>query len=994
MICPQCQTPNPDYAADCLECSHSLSGDHLTIVSPSPAGEMTSVPTMGSPSSFKEWASRSQQGPASAVLPAGLEIGARYRVKSLLGMGGMGAVYLVHDQGLDRDVALKLIRTDIAEDADILARFKREIQLSSRVTHPNVLRVFDLGEADGVKFLTMQFVEGRDLSTILKKQGKLPTERLLRVFRQTAEGLKAAHDQGVIHRDLKPQNIMLDASDRVYVTDFGLAKSAEQSGMTQTGAVIGTPFYMSPEQVRGEQVGPQSDIYALGIILYQMLAGAVPFSGSTPYEVMMARILQPPRPVKELNPETPAYLQKIVERCLAVDRKLRYQRVDEILKDMDAEAFHSTLRYEALRRSWVKPAIAAGTIAAVLAGGGLWIYRSGRAARSATAGAQKVQSVLIADFENKTGDPIFDGTLESSFGLAMEGASFVSNYNRGQARKIAVQLQPGSTGLTEALGRLVAVREGVHVVTAGAIEKDGDGYKISVRAVDAATGKPIASQSLSAATKEEVLSTIAKLAGRVRQGMGDATPMSLQVAAAETFTAGSLEASHEYAEAQDDQYAGKYDDAAKHYLKAVELDPELGRADAGLGVIYSNQGRRDEAEKYYKLAIAHIDRMSDREKYRTRGGYYLIVRRDPDKAIEEYGQLVQRYPADTAGIANLALAYFYKRDMARALSEGIKAVAIYPKNVPQRNNVGLYAMYAGDFATAIREQKKVIEMNPKFVLGYVGARPLATGRGPPARGRCDLPEGRPRQRARHFGGCHGARRRRSLSGQARGGDSDSREGRRSGPRRQGRRFGRRQAGGARRGGASARGQGVRGRRRGSRHVVEQGRERPLPRRPRLPRDRPGAEGARSRQRPVRASRSRSASVRGAHPGRGGVEARQAPRGDTDLRSGPEDLRHLAGPVRPGEGVHRNGRLPGGPRPARDGLQTPRRGDGDVPRRVADVPRLPAGLLLPRARPGGRQEPRSGRVFQGLPRHQGKRRRGSARRGRPAAPRIALAALRS
>ena len=141
------------------------------------------------------------------------------------------------------------------------------------MTHSNVPRVFDLGESDGIQFLTMQFVDGRDLSTILKKQGKLPVERLLRVFRQTAEGLKAAHDQGVIHRDLKPQNIMLDSADRVYVTDFGMAKSSEQSGMTQTGAVIGTPFYMSPEQVKGEPVGPQSDIFSLGVILYQMATG-------------------------------------------------------------------------------------------------------------------------------------------------------------------------------------------------------------------------------------------------------------------------------------------------------------------------------------------------------------------------------------------------------------------------------------------------------------------------------------------------------------------------------------------------------------------------------------------------------------------------------------------------------------------------------------------------------------------------------------------------
>src|SRR5439155_1111118 len=189
----------------------------------------------------------------------------------------------------------------------------------------------------------------------------------LRVFRQTAEGLKAAHDQGVIHRDLKPQNIMLDASERVYVTDFGMAKSSEQSGMTQTGAVIGTPFYMSPEQVKGESVGPRSDIYALGVILYQMAAGVVPFTGATPFEVMIQRVQRPARPVGELNPELPRYLQKIIERCMAMDPSLRYQTVADILADLDAESFQTSLRYRALSRRWVKPAVAATAAAIVLA---------------------------------------------------------------------------------------------------------------------------------------------------------------------------------------------------------------------------------------------------------------------------------------------------------------------------------------------------------------------------------------------------------------------------------------------------------------------------------------------------------------------------------------------------------------------------------------------------------------------------------------------------
>ncbi|HKD18029.1 MAG TPA: serine/threonine-protein kinase, partial [Thermoanaerobaculia bacterium] len=570
MICPICQSPNPDDVEACLECTHRFVPEAIPLSRPEvEAGELTSVPTMGSPSSFKEWASRSQSAASAVVLPAGLEIGRRYRVKSLLGIGGMGAVYLVHDKDLDRDVALKLIRSDIAEDPDTLERFKREIQLSSRVTHPNVLRVFDLGESDGIKFLTMQFVDGRDLSTILKKQGKLPNERLLKIFRQVAEGLKAAHDQGVIHRDLKPQNIMIDSHDHVYVTDFGLAKHAEQSGMTQTGAVIGTPFYMSPEQVKGEPVDQRSDIYALGVILYQMAAGVVPFSGGTPFEIMMKRVQRPAQPVVELNAELPRYVQKVIERCMAVDATLRYQNVAEILEDLDAESVRSSPRYNALLRRWVKPAIAASVVAILLAAGGIWIARTAGRSASTSKGTPKIVSVLIADFENKTGEPVFDGTLEPAFAIALEGAPFISSYNRAGARKIAGQLQPGTAALTEAGARLVAVREGVNIVVSGSVEKKGDGYEVAVRAIDAATGKVVVSEREHASSRDKVLQAAAALAIGVRTALGDKTPPSVQQTAAETFSAGSLEAAHEYAVAQDLQWAGKWDEAIQHYTRAV-----------------------------------------------------------------------------------------------------------------------------------------------------------------------------------------------------------------------------------------------------------------------------------------------------------------------------------------------------------------------------------------------------------------------------------------
>jgi tetratricopeptide (TPR) repeat protein len=510
---------------------------------------------------------------------------------------------------------------------------------------------------------------------------------------------------------------MVDGNDKVFVMDFGLAKSLEQSGMTQAGAIVGTPYYMSPEQVKGEPTDDRSDIYSLGIMLYEMSTGDLPYTGRTPYEVMVQRTLKAPRPPEELNPDIPVYLRHIIKRCLSVQPALRYASVGEIFADLTSGTFRPTMRYRVQRHGWLFPAGLAVVLAALI-GLSTWALRHRRA--TPAAGGPKTESVLIADFQNKTGDPVFDGTLEPSFGLALEGASFLTSYNRGQARKIAAQLKPGATTLDQPLARLVALREGIQVVTSGSIERKDSDYVVSVTAVDAVTGKQLVSEEQSASGKDKVLSTIGELAASVRAALGDTTPRSLQLAAAETFTAGSVEAAHEYAVAQDSQYAGNYEDATKHYLKAIELDPDMGRADAGIAVLYSNQGRRDEAEKYYALAMARIDRMSDREKFRTRGGYYLIVHRDPDKAIEEYGALVGRYPADTAGISNLALAYFYKRNMAKALEEGRRAIAIYPKNVPQKNNVGLYAMYAGEFETAIREQSAVIAMNPKFDLAYVG----------------------------------------------------------------------------------------------------------------------------------------------------------------------------------------------------------------------------------------------------------------------------------
>ena len=720
MRCPYCGEVNAEDAARCTACSHDLSDVNLTAARPSPITNSPPVVSDHSRStelgggSFAE-APRPRRGPRT--VEAGLGLGERYHIVRQLGEGGMGEVYLARDKELDRDVALKVIRIDLASNPAILERFKREIQLSSNITHKNILRVYDLGEANGVKFLTMQFVQGRDLSAVMRREAPLSVPRVVEIFRQICEGLQAAHEQGVIHRDLKPQNIMIDDREHVLITDFGLAKSLNYGTLTEAGKVIGTPHYMSPEQVKGVELDQRSDIYSLGIILYEMLTGTLPFTGASAWEVMIQRTQKTPRPASDHNPKIPPYLIKILERCLQPDPNLRYASTAEILRDLDTQTFHSTLNYQVRRRGKTAKAIGVLALVAFLAAGIVAWRHFAVSKQRATEAAHAPVSVLVADIDNKTGDAVFDGTLEPIVTLAMEGASFVTSYSRGQARKVAAQIQPQSSTLDERLARLVAVREGLSVVISGAITR-GSSYDLTLHALDGATGKDIGESKVSAETKEQVLAAVGRAAADLRKALGDTTPVSTQMAAAETFTAASLDAAHEYAMGQDLFLSGKFEDAANHYEQAVKLDPNLGRAYAGLGAAYNNMGRATDAEAQYKLAMSHIDRMTDREKYRTRATYYLVTHNNP-RAIEELSQLVKLYPADVSGLNNLALAYFYQRDMARALEASQRPIALYPRNVVARNNAALYAMYAGNFDQAKQQAQAVLQINPKYEKAYL-----------------------------------------------------------------------------------------------------------------------------------------------------------------------------------------------------------------------------------------------------------------------------------
>ena len=700
MVCPQCNYKNPDTSAQCEKCATPLPISDQTLAT---GGQGWSVPAADGVISAT----------ALAQLSPGAVIGNRYEIIRLLGQGGMGAVYQAHDRELDRQVAIKVIRGDMTANPEILKRFKQELILARQITHKNVIRIFDLGQAEGIKFITMEYIEGEDLQSVLRRKKKLEPAEAANIMAQVCRALEAAHSEGVIHRDLKPQNIMLDKTGRAYVMDFGIARSTLTPGMTQTGALIGTPDYMSPEQAKGQPLDSRSDLFSVGIIFYELLSGQIPFNADTTMGKLWKRTSEPARPLADLDKSIPQPLSEIVRKCLEVDPQKRFASAAELLRQIEtwqgpsAGTRVGTLHHGAFPSyaKWVGAAVCL----ALFAGG--FFLRSKFVSHPPSPHAPV--TLLIADFDNKTGDAVFDGTLEPMLGIALEGAPFISDFNRGQAKKVAARLQPGSTRMDTALAQLVAVREGVNAVVSGSITKEGGGYRVYVTTLDPATGKSILKEQRDASNKQDVLAAAGKLADSLRKGLGDTTPESAQQSAAETFTAGSLEAAHAYAVGQDLQQAGKWTEAIEAYNHATQLDPDLGRAYAGAAAMYANLGKRQEAEKYYGLALAHIDRMTDREKYRTRSGYYLLMRNQA-KAIEELTALVSQYPADTAGHANLALAYFYGRNMNKALEEQKRALEISPHSLLQRVNYAMYALYAGDFDTSAKEAQAILSDNPKF----------------------------------------------------------------------------------------------------------------------------------------------------------------------------------------------------------------------------------------------------------------------------------------
>ena len=306
LVCPDCRTENPADSRFCTNCASPL----------------------------KEGAGRTVKAATFEVVRGDL-FAERYEIIEPLGQGGMGTVYKAYDRKVGEVVALKLIRPEISVNDKAIERFKNELKFARKISHRNVCRMHDIGEEGFFRYITMEYVSGEDLKRFIRRAGTLSAGKAIHIAKQVVEGLAEAHRLGVVHRDLKPQNIMIDQDGNARIMDFGIARFADAEGMTGSGVMIGTPEYMSPEQAELKDVDTRADIYSLGVVLYEMTSGKVPFEGETPLSVAMKHKTEKPRDVREINPQVPPGLANIIAKCMEKSRENRFQSAEELIAELD-----------------------------------------------------------------------------------------------------------------------------------------------------------------------------------------------------------------------------------------------------------------------------------------------------------------------------------------------------------------------------------------------------------------------------------------------------------------------------------------------------------------------------------------------------------------------------------------------------------------------------------------------------------------------------------
>jgi eukaryotic-like serine/threonine-protein kinase len=638
------------------------------------------------------------------TLQPGVLLAGRYQIVQMLGQGGMGAVYKATDVELNRTVALKVIRPDLARDKAIVDRFKQELLLAHQVTHHNVIRIYDIGEADGIKFITMEFVEGENLLSLLHEKKKFSPSEAVEIMQQVCRALEAAHRVDVIHRDLKPQNIMRDKTGRIVVMDFGLARTLEGDGMTQSGALVGTMEYMSPEQALGKHLDQRSDIFALGLIFYEMLTGQMPFKADSTIASLIRRTQEQVAPVSDHDNTIPRSVSNIVSKCLERDIDLRYKTAAELLADLNSwqgNRAAATLGFEPKIGPWGRtlpwPWITAGVIVIVLAVGG-YQFRDKLFQPSATQSAPAV-SLAILPFRNASGDPNLDwlgSSLAEMLSTDVGQSSKLRTVSPNRLHQIFTDLRISSTTtLDPSVIRRVADFSTADRVVWGQYAKFGDEIRIDGTLQDIKSGVTVPLKA-DIPSEKEIPGAIDRLADSIRQKL--ALPDNvLKELKANSFpiTSQSVEALRDYNLGVGLQRDGKNLEAQKKLQTATKADPFFALAFSRLAQTYSSLGYDSEADQSAQKAVRLSSSLPEPERYLISAIRSQVTKNYPE-AIKAYQNLAQASPDNSDVESALAGLYKESGNLAKAREYYQKLLTTNPKDVAATLELGRVAIKGGD----------------------------------------------------------------------------------------------------------------------------------------------------------------------------------------------------------------------------------------------------------------------------------------------------------
>lgn len=657
----------------------------------------------------------------------------QYKILRQLGSGGMGVVYEAEDTRLGRTVAIKFLPESLHLSPEVSERFDREAKLAGALSHPNICTVHDSGIFEGRRFFVMERLEGDSLKGLIKGE-PMPVDQILDVGCQIADALDAAHTKGIVHRDLKPANIFITTRGQAKLLDFGVATAGTahavadethvaSESLTMPGTAIGSVNYMSPEQARGELLDGRTDLFSLGLVLYEMATGRQAFGGQTTAVVFDAILNRDPVPVQQVNPAIPVELEHIITRALEKDRRMRYQTAADMQSELTRLRRDTTNRTAATvaapaapsttspRASSTVPALGVLAVLGVLAiaAAAYWYWQGTKTPAFTERGL-----IVIAEFDNKTGDEVFDDALRQAVSVQLQQTPFVTLLpEQTIQRTLRLMSLPLVEPLTSAVAREVCQRAGAKASVEGSIAPLGSAYVITLGVYNCESGGALAQEQVQASSKEEVLTQVGLAVTSLREGLGEslASIQKYDVPITEATTR-SLDALKAYGQAHKTRQTRGDEAAIPFYQQAVSLDPQFALAHAKLGVLSANIGRTADARTYTEQAYALRDRVSTYERLYIEWSYATRVSDDPAAARRTLEMMVDAYPGDFTARNNLGVLFLQAAEFEKGLEQYQAAMAIAPGEPLPMSNAAYALLFLGRFDDAFALVEEVLALRP------------------------------------------------------------------------------------------------------------------------------------------------------------------------------------------------------------------------------------------------------------------------------------------